>query len=121
MWRRLSTAAPSTRRTTATRRSSTTSRPCWYPPRRRLRFRFRFSWSHRSSFFSSAQQLSGSRGYSACVRNPGDHRFYHYTPSATYQLPSEESDLPSLKSILCSGDACVLFYAKREEQTHNSN
>jgi hypothetical protein len=55
------------------------------------------------------------------VRNQGDRRFYHYTPSATYQLPSEESDLPSLKSILCSGDACVLFYAKREEQAHNSN
>lgn len=65
-------------------------------------------------------QLSGSRGYSACVRNPGDRRFYHYTPSATYQLPSEESDLPSLKSILCSGDACVLFYAKREDQAHSN-
>jgi hypothetical protein len=67
------------------------------------------------------QQLSGSRGYSACVRNAGDRRFYHYTPNATYQLPSEESDLASLKSILCSGDACVLFYAKREVRNTESS
>lgn len=58
--------------------------------------------------------LSGNRGYSACVRNYGDNRFYYYAANATYLLPSEESDLPSLKSILCSGDACVLFYEKRK-------
>jgi hypothetical protein len=64
-------------------------------------------------------QLSGNRGYSACVRNRGDNRFYHYTSNATYLLPSEDTDLASLKSILCSGDACVLFYAKREEHVTN--
>lgn len=53
--------------------------------------------------------LSGNRGYSACVRNYGDNRFYYYAANATYLLPSEESGVYPFGPIVIAFSSQLCF------------